>query len=74
MELDESKFKYDDCLDFPNKERRILTIDYERYRFQGYYSLVYGNVEQNRIALMKAIKEEIARRIEQDEKDINNDR
>ena len=70
MELDESKLKIDDCLDFRNKNRRILTIDYECYRFQGYYSPVYGNVEQNRIALIKAIKEEIARRIEQDNKEV----
>ena len=69
MELDESKFEIDDCLDFRNKNRRILTIGYECYRFQGYYSLVHGNVEQNRIALIKAIKEVISRRIKQHNKE-----
>lgn len=64
MELDESKFKYDDCLDFPNKGRRILTVDYGCYRFQGYYSLIHGNIERNRATLIEAIKEEIIRRIE----------
>ena len=69
MKLDESKFKYDECLDFPNKNRIILTIEYEGYRFQGYYSLIYCNAEQNRAALIEAIKEEIIRRIKQDNKE-----
>ena len=69
IELDKSKLKIDDCLDFPNKGRRILTVDYGCYRFQGYYSLIYGNIERNRATLIEAIKEEIIRKIEQDNKE-----
>lgn len=58
------------CTKTRKSKRRILTVDYGCYRFQGYYSLIYGNVERNRAALIEAIKEEIARRIEWDNKEV----
>jgi hypothetical protein len=37
VELDESKFKYDECTELL-KLRVVITIQYENYRYVGYYN------------------------------------
>lgn len=69
VELDESKFKYDEYTEL-QRHRAVITIQYENYRYVGYYNPIFDYNGRCKKELINAMKEEIRKRIELDNKEI----
>lgn len=69
IDLDESKFKYDEYTGL-QRHRAVITVQYENYRYVGYYNPILDKNNIYKEELINAMKEEIRKRIELDNKEI----
>lgn len=69
--FDENKLKYNEYAEL-QRHRMVIVMQYEKYRYIGYYNPIFDYNDSHKKELINVMKEEIRKRIELDNKEIQN--